>query len=340
MPAGSIDALGAFSHLTDNLPTWINRIADLAAHTAAKHTEYAEAYKRLAVAPGKPRRRKNSSVCSIRTDKMQNTVTQSPPTLGGSNQEATNLRIPQPTSSQNPSTPNPRKRGTDEALSLASGETPWVSTRYNLVIHYDGETQKSLEEMVRHIGTARNNIRRGRMSQMGAPARGGGGNKNPRMSSGPPSLPSGDVPDDQLLSNIRSARNRGPPSQSRQKTPENAFDRADKQLELIHSLCENAAHRFLRVGDCSTELGGVEEKLKTLLELATGEVQRLTEEKERERAAKAKETTKVQSVQLTVSSPSNKLPASNIGAIEVDDSTESEESIDLSAFRARRMMRA
>ncbi|KAE8168304.1 hypothetical protein BDV40DRAFT_97777 [Aspergillus tamarii] len=335
MPTGSMDALGAFSHLTDNLPSWINRISDLATHTAAKHAEYAEAYKKLAVTPGRPRRRKNSSVCSIRTDELRNAVTQSPPPVDAPTQK--DPEAPQP-ASQDPTTPNPnpRKRGTDEAPSLASEENPFVSTRYNLVIHYDGETQKSLEDMVRIIGTARNNIRKGKMSQMGA-MRSSALSKSPRMNS-PPPPPSADGSDDQLLSQIRSNRNRGPPPQARVMAKNSPFEMADRQLELAHSLCETAAYQFLRVGDCSEELQGALDKFKALLELATGEVRRLTEEQEKERAAKEKEAPQVVSVQLTVDPTSNKGPSNDVEAIEVDDGTESEESIDLSAFRARRMM--
>ncbi|KAE8337274.1 hypothetical protein BDV24DRAFT_103328 [Aspergillus arachidicola] len=335
MPAAAMDALGAFSHLTENLPTWINRMSDLATHTAAKHAEYAEAYKKLAVTPGRPRRRKNSSVCSIRTDELRNAVTQSPPPVETPTQK--DPETPQP-ASQDPETPNPnpRKRGTDEAPSVASEENPFVSTRYNLVIHYDGETQKSLEEMVRIIGTARNNIRRGKMSQMGA-MRSSALNKPTRINS-PPLPPPGDAADAQLLSQIRSTRNRAPPPQARVMAKNSPFDMADRQLELAHSMCETAAYQFLRTGDCSEELQGVLDKFKALLELATGEVRRLTEEQERERAAKEKEAPQVESIQLTVGPTSNKGPSSDNGAIEVDDGTESEESIDLSAFRARRMM--
>ncbi|KAE8376877.1 hypothetical protein BDV26DRAFT_224531 [Aspergillus bertholletiae] len=337
MPTGSMDALGAFSYLNDNLPTWINRISDLATHTAAKHAEYAEAYKNLGVPPGRPRRRKNSSVCSIRTDELRHAVAQSPPVLDAPIQK--DPETPQP-ASENPSTsnPNPRKRGTDEALSFASEESPFVSTRYNLVIHYDGETQKSLEEIVRVMGTARNNIRKGKMSQIGA-MRSSALNRSPRMSNSPLLPPAGEESDDQLLSQVRSTRNRGPSPQAAPVMAKNSpFDMADRQLELAHSLCETAAYQFLRVGDCSEELQGVLDKFKALLELSAGEVRRLTEEQEKERAAKEKVAPQIESVQLTVSPTSNKPSMSDIGAIEVDDGTESEESIDLSAFRARRMM--
>ncbi|KAE8146519.1 hypothetical protein BDV25DRAFT_162294 [Aspergillus avenaceus] len=332
MPAGSMDALGAFSHLSDNLPTWINRLSDLAAHTAAKNAEYAEAYKKLAVAPGEPRRRKNSSICSIRTDELRNTVTQPQPVP---TQPTTETPSPQQAPSQNPPTHNPRKRGSDEAPSIDSKENAFVSTRYNLVIHYDGDTQKSLEEMVRNIGTARNNIRRGKMSVAGSGFRSSAFGRGGRMSGGPPSTPAADDSGDQLLSSIRSARNRGPPVRALAK--DTSFDRADKHLELAHSMCENAAYQFLRTGDCSDELRGVKDKFKALLDLASGEVRRLQAEREHELASKERETPKVESVQLAVGPIGNKVPESTIGAIEVDDGTESDESLDLAAFRASRM---
>jgi hypothetical protein len=116
------------------------------------------------------------------------------------------------------------------------------------------------------------------------------------------------------------------------------FDRADKQLELAHSLCENAAYQFLRMGDCANELRDVGEKFKSLLELATSEVRRFTEEQDKERVVKEQEAPKVESVQVKVTPTDNKLPASSVGAIEVDDGDgTSEESLDLATFRARRM---
>ena len=66
MPAGPMDALGAFTYSADNVPDWITQVINLAAHTAAKHAEYTEAGKKYAT-PAKPYRRKNSPVCSIHT---------------------------------------------------------------------------------------------------------------------------------------------------------------------------------------------------------------------------------------------------------------------------------
>jgi hypothetical protein len=40
--AASMDALGAFTHMKDNLPTWINRVSELATHTHKKQYEWSK----------------------------------------------------------------------------------------------------------------------------------------------------------------------------------------------------------------------------------------------------------------------------------------------------------
>ncbi|KAF9894714.1 hypothetical protein FE257_006604 [Aspergillus nanangensis] len=324
MPVGSMDALGAFSHLFDNVPLWQTRLSELSAYTATKHAEYAEEFRKHSTV--RPRRRKNSSVCSIRTDDLFASIqdfqdkSTNPTTVDGS---------------VNPAS-NPRKRGTDQAPSIDSGERhAFVSTRHNVIIHYDGHTQKSLEEMVRNISTARNNIRRGKMAQLPlAGFRTGMYSRGGRMNNLSAALQADDAAPDQLLSNIRSARNRGPPPPPQQTQPTPAsvspLDTADKHLEIAHGLCETAAYHFLRVGDCSNELSGVQENFKSLLEMATNEVERLKPQQKEESDAEEEETT-------IKPGPSDSQPAiSHNRAIEVDDDAASLESLDLTAFRANR----
>jgi pyruvate/2-oxoglutarate dehydrogenase complex dihydrolipoamide acyltransferase (E2) component len=138
---------------------------------------------------------------------------------------------------------------------------------------------------------------------------------------------------------------------------ESPCDFADKQLELAHGLCETAAYQVLRSGDCGTELDGVEEKFKMLLEMATNEVKRLEDEKKQREEEEAKTQSEAQSesaeedapakppltptaarlarlAAITASKPTSTAP----GTIEVDDASSiSAESIDLSAFRSSRI---
>ncbi|KAJ5246455.1 hypothetical protein N7468_001438 [Penicillium chermesinum] len=356
--ANSMDALGAFSHLRTNLPTWITRVSELAAHTAARHSEYSEAYRRHAAYKPKPRRHKSSSVCSVRTDDVVPLSQQKSPSP-----ERHSL-VESATKEDTPTQQAGRKRSSDEAPSIDSGDRyEYVSTRHNVIIDYDGHTQKELEEIARDIGLARNNIRRAKIALLG---RGGfrtnilnkSANLSTRVESSP--LPA--------LSCVRSTRTgsalvgvtTGSANGMRQDSP---FDFADKQLEVAHGLCETAACQVLRSGDCATELDGVEEKFKMLLDMVKNEVARLEEEKKQQEAKEAEEREKSQQQEglapvadeapskppvgaaarlarlgtLTANKSSYASTAMS-GAIEVDDgSSTSAESIDLSAIRSTRI---
>ncbi|KAL4821417.1 hypothetical protein BDW67DRAFT_49074 [Aspergillus spinulosporus] len=315
MSTTQMDALGAFTYLSDNLPTWISRLTDLAAHTTAKNAEFAETFKQHS-APSKPRRRRNSSVCSIQTDSLS--ASRSHSQLGVKRRRQTN----------------------DGSVDSCNGPTV-ISTRHNLIIHYDGYTQKTLEEMVRNIGTARNNLRKGKMAQLPLAV---GGLRSSRGAGRtlPPALES-DASEGDLLASIRTARTRGAPA-PQQAARESPFDLADKNLELAHSFCETAAYHFLRAGGCTSELESVKDRFTVLLKIATEEVQRLREEQEAkkeqldEKKGEADASTKA-TVTETETPVSSKRPASNEGPIEVDDDQGSVESLDLTAFRVGRLRR-
>ena len=351
-----MDALGAFSHLQTNLPAWITRVSELASHTSAKHAEYAEAYRRHAAF--KPRRRKNSSVCSIHTDDLVPIAQQKGPSAADVEAVTTSTKDKD---HRTPSQQAGRKRGLEDPPSIESTDrNAFVSTRHNVIIEYDGHTQQVLEEVVRNIGFARNHIRRSKMSMLPRTGlRSGLLNRTAALTNR--SITAGsDSSQPAALSCVRSTRTGGNlvgVSGSSSPRKESPFDFADKQLELAHGLCETAAYEVLRSGDCGTELDGVEEKFKMLLEMANGEVTRLTEEKKQQEEEKkqqseqqpeaAEEEAPAQAPltssaarlarisAITSSKPST--AATSGGAIEVDDaSSASAESIDLSAFRSSR----
>ncbi|KAJ5325545.1 uncharacterized protein N7506_008647 [Penicillium brevicompactum] len=340
MAMSSMDALGAFTHMKDNLPTWIIGVSELATHTHKKHDEYCEAYRRHTTS--KPRRRKNSSVCSIHTDDLVPIAQRK-----GPSPEPTAETAHAPDQGQRSS----RKRSTDEASSSDTNEEyAFVSTRHNVIIDYDGHTQKTLESIVRDIGMARNNLRRAKMAMMPRPGlRAGLLNKGIGMNL---NMPDGTA---SPLSCIRSTRTTSGVvgiSGTNALRTDSPFDFADKQLELAHSLCETAAYQVLRSGDCGTELDGVEEKFKMLLEAAINEVDRLKAEKKQQEEHELQQqngtadegppkppptpsAARLARVAAIAHKPANTTTA---GAIEVDDnSSYSAESIDLSAFRASRI---
>lgn len=360
-----MDALGAFSHLETNLPNWITRVSQLADHAAARHAEYSEAYRRHTSYKPKPRRRKNSSAVSIHTDYFVPLAQRDDPKVEEAVEETE-----KPTETETEKRPETRdtltlnqqagrKRGTDEAPSIDSGDRhTFVSTRHNVIIEYDGHIQKALDEIVKDIGIARNNIRRGKMGTM---SRGGlrAGLLN-RSAALTGNAAGGEPSALASLACVRSTRTgaglvgvTGSTTGIRKESP---FDYTDKQLEVAHGLCETAAYQVLRSGDCGTELDGVEEKFKMILEMVGKEVERLKEEKQKQEEEHAK-LPPVDSTEETdsqappnpaaarlariaaITASAKKPPTSESpGMIEVDDTSSiSAESIDLSAFRSSRI---
>ncbi|KAL1868585.1 hypothetical protein Plec18167_008176 [Paecilomyces lecythidis] len=323
MAARSMDALQSFAYLSENLPSWITRVSDLATYTAAKHAEFSAEYKKLTHV--KPRRRKNSSLHSLRPDDMN------PTEKKGTSQKE---QVPEDAPAA-----NPRKRRTEDESSVRSGEDApqIIRSRHMVVVHYDGHAQKEMEQVVRDIGSARNNIRRGKMSQMVKP--GGFSMSMFSKMSDPSTTTFGQINAAQTASELAAAV--GPMRNTKKESP---FDFADKQLELAQSLCESGAHQFLRCGDCSAELQGVQEKFRILLEMATTEVERLKEEKrlqelnksEEEEEDSHQEPAKDKPTGVTAPAAENgKPPAPGSMAIEVDDNASEESiSIDLAAFRS------
>ncbi|KKZ60136.1 hypothetical protein EMCG_05161 [[Emmonsia] crescens] len=364
MGSRSVDVLQCFTFISDKAPSWVTRITDLAAHTKAKHAEFTAEYARLAASGNgaitKPRRRKNSSVHSIQPDDMHPSINAAVSKKGSKkdskkedeNQEAaviveettedymdpmTLLRM----SKHYPNDVNQRKRNI--ATSKSAGTDRIVRPRQLVVVHYDSETQSSLEQLVRDIGGARNNIRKGRMSQMmksgfgfkfldaanrGKPPIGGGSGAGARNPLDPLSKP------------------------TKSLCKETAFDLVDKQLELAQSLCETAAHQFLRCGDCALELEKAKERFSTVLDLARVEVERLKKEAEAEKERKKEEAEKEKeaaeavqeediyssgSTPMMTKGEDEKREPGVVAAIEVDDgSSISSVSIDITAFRSSR----
>ncbi|KAK1829205.1 hypothetical protein QBC39DRAFT_138059 [Podospora conica] len=69
------------------------------------------------------------------------------------------------------------------------------------------------------------------------------------------------------------------------------YDDLDKGLEYVQSMCEHAAHQFLRDGDCRDEVGNIARRMLETKELADKELERVL----REAPAKTEEDNRVRS---------------------------------------------
>ncbi|KAF3483083.1 uncharacterized protein GIQ15_02407 [Arthroderma uncinatum] len=386
MNSALADPSQCFSHLIEHIPLWLTRVTDLASHTAAKHAEFAAEYTRLSKARPRHRRRRNSSLHTNRPDDDNRSVTsRKDRTSSGSTSRHLDPQDPfmdpmifKRLTRQNNQDAINRKRKPDAGFSAtpSDGDSGVARrVRQQVVIHYDAQTQTALERLVRDIGGARNQIRKGRMNYMmkvdfgrrAFPSRlfpGADDDENAIALPPRPSFRKSRSTQFDTKEASATTTNGTTTTSTQAKPSSSAFDLADKQLELAQSLCETAAHQFLRNGDCSRELSRTLERLGTALEMAQAEEKRLEAEKEAEKQRQQAEEEEQESksdrtavetvgpadteIQMQVDSHQPmkvkmdmngdvKAPPEMMGAIEVDDgSSTSSISIDLAAFRRRR----
>ncbi|KAI9790306.1 MAG: hypothetical protein M1833_001965 [Piccolia ochrophora] len=247
-----MDSLGSLTFVADNVPDWIIKLDDLTEQIANRHSE-------LTQLSGRALKPKNGSTESLRP-KAQDAegegplVTEPSPLSAGARQHYVQQM-------------QRRKRKPDSVIS--NMEPTKYRTRSMIIVYYDSAVQEAFEGIVRNIGTARNNIRKGRMAA-----------KMKQMTSLPDDVMDlGDAGFRSKLAYTRVSRSRG----GEEKTP---YDHIDLALETAQSLCEHGAHQFLRDGDCAAEIHGIRVRLEEAAGLAGKEADKLKEQEAKE----AKET--------------------------------------------------
>lgn len=322
----------SFVHLIDTIPEWLIQLNGLAAQVVEQQSRIPQ----MPHYPGiRLARKKHDSTESLR-----------PKHKGFGEVDDTAVvvnEISLPSGRSRPSTPNKdgttflqevrRKRKPNSNCSGTSGAQRY-RTRSMIVVYYDSMIQENFEQMVRNIATARNQLRKGRAAV----------SFKARMASlGVEKNPFAAVEDFAML-NPKVARSAGPRSTRNNLDDPSAgairvFEEADSDLEAAQSLCEVAAHQFLRDGDCDEEIQGIRMRLENCLRSAQKEVESWRQSGE-EAEVKVEDSSGVQTrsavvieekLDVRVAKPVNL----NSGCgIEVDDGSDtSSVHVDLNAFR-------
>lgn len=317
----TMDPLQSFRFLADGLPVWISRLDELSVRASIHGPEYAQLYQATGFAHDKPTNCSTESLRPVeKPDHDHVAVT------------ATKPVTPERIAVVDPSNKHlfreaRRKRKPGSVISGASGPQKY-RTRSMIIVWYDSFVQEAFESLVRNIGSARNNLRKGKM-QAGMKA---------RMSS---------LGDDEISIGISGFGNTLRPKMMQTKVTRvqsgtegkvaqatAVFDTVEQELEAAQSLCEVAAHQFLRDGDCSLEIEGTRQRFEICLKIAEKEVDRLEEEakmeKEKEEAEERAQNEENDRVALF---------GNGDDVIEIDDGDESDSSsihVDLTAFRSTR----
>lgn len=355
-----MDALTSFTHLTDNIPDWLIKLDQLAAQVAEQHSRFTT----LTHATQVRLRKKHDSNESLRPkDEDGNPPPEDHNVSSSSNHHHSSQKhhdkdpamvvVDTSMPSGNLDIPNVhvdsaivlrdvrRKRKPRSSFSGASGPRQY-RTRSMIIVYYDSAIQEAFESLVRSIASARNNLRKGktavsfkaRMASLGMDE----------------SLFAGSGPPRDLGLNPKMMRSRFP-QRSNQHHPSATdhhhptFEEADQHLEAAQSLCEVAAHQFLRDGDCSDEIEGTRTRFKKCLDVAEREADALRQRQSPESPALVAEDDQPIVPRLVALDEKVHLSTvkaatyADVGTIEVDNDNESDASsvhIDLTAFRRPR----
>lgn len=370
------EALTCFKFLRDQAPVWITELAELEKHVAARQAEIAQ----LPEGIFQPKLKKSGSSESIRPGKEDEETgdclygdqavesrgsTASPVSLrhglvtGGAHADTSSAPARQ--QDQAPSTDLerlPRKRKTASILSNATAP-PKYRSRSMIIVYYDSIVQAAFEQLVRHITSAKNNVRKAklaaRMQLMSAMEDEDEDDEDEEYDAESGALPLTAARHSLVRGRetspamFRSARNMAPAVSASMMTPDKGgrathmtttdksdrFEQADKLLDEAQSNCESGAHQFLRDGDCDDYTDTARDSFLKISALAEQEIPILEEEqaKAQRRAERKRNRESVLSEYDTAEIPASKMASqsSHLGmmgnALEAgdDDGDEDEE---------------
>lgn len=279
-----MDALTSFTHLIENIPTWLTRLEDLSKYAKEKNAEFVAEYARL-VKSARPKRIKSPSVCSIHSNKKSVHLPDTDPSkeLGVRSPSEVEIDPLEAGTRHIYAEQVQRKRKPNASLRSGASGPQKSRSKHQVVIHYDAHIQDEFDAMVKVIGIARNNLRKGKNALTASR-----GFQLPNLSKRYDTLASPSLDNIRSLSKYRSTGmspgaskfNLRTTSAQPQDEDDAAFINSDKVLEQVQSIYETAAHQFLRHGDCPKELEGVKIKLTELLATAKTMAEKLKAKQE------------------------------------------------------------
>ncbi|CRG83571.1 hypothetical protein PISL3812_00924 [Talaromyces islandicus] len=344
--------MACFAQLRDSVPSWISDANQLCVHVHAKRAEFAAETRKRPNPKLRGSRKSNASLstCSQRSSLRARSARR------GLKRILSRESITEVT----------KRRRVDETCEEGQEEEEEEYDEKPVIL-YDGHTQKALEQMVRHIWSAKSSIRSSRIStSMQNALRGrmrmrmSSQKSEPKEKESPPTGLSAIEVDDNVLAadDEPEAEEEFPEFRimrkpARQK--ESPYDFIENQLDAAQNLCESAAYRFLREGNCLDELEGLVQAYEMVLEAATTMAEQ-EEEKEAELATttttvieKKEEEEEEQQEEQQEADVQEKRPGGvlihgadipddlNSSILEVDERSDtSEVSIDITAFRMTR----
>ncbi|EGY16850.1 uncharacterized protein VDAG_08014 [Verticillium dahliae VdLs.17] len=174
-----------------------------------------------------------------------------------------------------------KKRHRTDSIISADNAPAKYRTRTMIIVYYDSYVQSFFEELVKFVSASRNLMRKAKMAAKVAQIRRLAELQSPEdEDDGTGELKPGSAADGENNDPLPSLRymstrrmgggprlpgsspySRNSPAGLLGEQEKDAYDDLDKGLEFVQSMCEHAAHQFLRDGDCTEEIGKIKKRL-------------------------------------------------------------------------------
>ena len=275
-----MDAISSFQFVTENAPQWKATIANLSTYAARKHEEFMADYSQL-LHQAKVKRSRSASMTSIHSDDDFQESDVGDNDIPLKSPRPSELVEINPLEAGNrfiyAQARRKRRPGTSMRSNASGPRT--IRSKQMVVIYYDSHIQHGLDQLVKGFGAARNNLRKGKNAYTVAKGFSLAGltRRHETRDSLTPNAISKSAP---RLSKAQS--DSVVETASNPASPEAAFANTDKEIEAVQALCETAAHQMIRDGDCKIELQDACSKLDTLLALAQSSLDMLKAEKQKQ----------------------------------------------------------
>ncbi len=256
-----------------------------------------------------------------------------------------------------------KRQKTDSVISMEDGTLKYRS-RIMIIVYYDSYVQSFFEELVKFVSASRNLMRKAKMAAKVAEIKrlaelempdddeddGDGFRPGDGMIAADPRFSKPREGPDELRLRYTTARQMGvrnlPPTVMRRQMSRtglagasslsgglgmfgemgDVYDDLDRALDFVQSMCERAAHQFLRDGDCADEVEKIKDRLAKTKELADKEMERVAREEPEALEEPDTPRTRTRSYRPTSMRrgtgafiPSTKFPPTNSGFLEIDD---------------------
>ncbi|KAM6505298.1 hypothetical protein FSOLCH5_014527 [Fusarium solani] len=286
--------MDALKNLSTNVPDWLKRLDNLSGQIDRRQAELAA----VAAAEGKNAETKSlrnkGSTESLKLKDDPPVVHAEPPTGDAILEDPTNAEQPSETHAEPPKhTPSPESIQQQQELIKVARARARAQTKMKpnslsayrthslAIVFYDSYVPGFFDELVRFVSSSRNLMRKAKMAARVAQIK--------KLAEQDVSEDGSNGEDELPSLQYVSSRRFGPMSISRNGPndgPPDVYDKLDKGLEFVRSMCEHGAHQFLRDGDCNDEVSKVQKRLTEVLEMANKEMERV----QREEPELAKET--------------------------------------------------